>query len=91
VHDIYQGSCPTLKKVILGSLMMWHLRAVPTEAGECHCELELSFPTRIREEARRHGRNREVRDWQGKLARLLREGPSGLSEVEIERFIKPEA
>jgi hypothetical protein len=69
--------------------MMWHLRAVPTEAGECHCKLELFFPQRIREEAR-HTRSRGARDWQGKLARLLREGPSGLSEVEIETIIKPE-
>ncbi|KAF8528722.1 hypothetical protein JB92DRAFT_2825956 [Gautieria morchelliformis] len=36
VHSIYQWSCPTLKTVIFGPLMVWHLGAVPTGAGDCH-------------------------------------------------------
>jgi hypothetical protein len=90
VHDIYQGSCPTIKKVFFGQLMVWHLRAVPTGAGECHCELELLSPRTIRGELQRQEMEQQVSDWGGRLARLLREGPSGLSEVEIRRIFKPE-
>ncbi|KAF8515936.1 hypothetical protein JB92DRAFT_2912628 [Gautieria morchelliformis] len=89
VHDIYQGSCPTLKTVIFGPLMMWHLRALPTRAEECHCELELLSPRTIRMKLQRLDTGQQVCDWKGRLARLLREGPSGLSELEIGRIIKP--
>ncbi|KAF8490206.1 hypothetical protein JB92DRAFT_1334317 [Gautieria morchelliformis] len=93
VHDIYQGCCPTLKQVVFGPLMVWHLRALSTRAGECHCELELLSLERIRGlvQMRMSDPEQQVCDWQGRLARLLREGPSGLSEVEIGRIIKPEA
>jgi hypothetical protein len=91
VHDIYQRSCPTLKEVIFGPLMIWHLHAVPAGAGECHCDLELLSPRTIRTNLRRQARGKQVCDWRGRLARLLREGPSALSKVEIERIVKSEA
>ncbi|KAF8515942.1 hypothetical protein JB92DRAFT_2912637 [Gautieria morchelliformis] len=90
VHDIFQ-CCPTLKQVVFDRLMVWHLRALPTRAGECHCELELLSPRMIRRELQRLGTGQQVCDWQGRLARLLREGPSGLSEVDIGGIVKPEA
>ncbi|KAF8515943.1 hypothetical protein JB92DRAFT_2912638 [Gautieria morchelliformis] len=87
VHYIYQGCCPTLKQVLFGSAMMWHLRALPARAGECHCKLELISPRTIRTKLQRLDTVQRVSDWQGRIARLLREGPSGLSEVEIERIV----
>ncbi|KAF8471545.1 hypothetical protein JB92DRAFT_3102629 [Gautieria morchelliformis] len=89
VHDVYQGSCPTLKTVLFGPLMVWHLHALPMRAGECHCELELLSPRTIRTRLQRLGTGRQVCDWRGTLVRLLREGPSGLSELETEEIIKP--
>ncbi|KAF8523586.1 hypothetical protein JB92DRAFT_2884120 [Gautieria morchelliformis] len=90
VHDMYQACCPTLEKVVFGLLMVWHLRAFPTKAGECHCELELLSPRTIRRRLQSQNLEQLVYDWQGRLARLLREAPPGLSEVEIGRIIEPE-
>jgi hypothetical protein len=90
VHDIYQRKCPTLQEVIFGPLMVWHLRAVPTGAVECHCELEMLSPRKIRRGLRSQ-MEEQVCDWRGTLARLLREEPSKFSEMEIGRIVKPEA
>ncbi|KAF8455804.1 hypothetical protein JB92DRAFT_155449 [Gautieria morchelliformis] len=48
VHDIFQRNCPTLKTVIFGPWLIWHLRKLPARAEECHCEPELLslFPFR---------------------------------------------
>jgi hypothetical protein len=91
VHSIHVGSCPTLKKVIFSPLMVWYLRAVPTGAGECHCERELLSPRTIRAKLQKQVMKRQACDWKGRLAHLLREAPSALSEVEVERIVKPEA
>jgi F-box-like len=90
VHDMYRGSCPTLKSVRFGPpMMVWHLHAVPMEARECHCELELLSPRMICGELRRQKMAVRVCDWQGKLARLLREESPRLSELEIGKIFTP--
>jgi hypothetical protein len=90
VHDTYQANCPTLETVVFGPLMVWHLRAVPTNAGECHCDLELLSSRVIYDQLRClvEERSRAVCDWKGKLARLLREGLWGFPEMDMKRLFK---
>lgn len=89
VHHEYQECCPTLRTVVFGSFMAWHL---PAESEECHCGLELLSSRMICQNLRRLKKMRNpdpVFDWEGKLACLLSEGPLGLSEKDIKRIIKP--
>jgi hypothetical protein len=90
VHRVHQECCPTIKMVVMGQLMVWHLRDQPVHGPECHCDLELLSPRLIRRRMEEVvGRDNDtVCDWRGTLVRLLREDPELLSSKDIERNIE---
>ncbi|KAF8524429.1 hypothetical protein JB92DRAFT_3140511 [Gautieria morchelliformis] len=79
-HDfvhIYQEKCPSLKTVVFGSLMVWHLRSVTT-IMECGWELELLSPWVIQKRVHHISKFdelkpelKQVHDWKSKMAGLL--------------------
>ena len=84
VHRAFHEYCPTLSSVFFSPLMAWHLRTPSPRMGECHCELELLWPTCIRDELRGWQGNlinnpNRIRDWKGKIADLFDGAPSGFS------------
>ncbi|KAF8485557.1 hypothetical protein JB92DRAFT_3131203 [Gautieria morchelliformis] len=77
VH-VYQENCPSLKTIVFGSLMVWHLRRLTIEV--CRWELELLSPRLIQEKLQDLSENdlERVRDWEGKMACLLSQEPLAL-------------
>ena len=89
VHRAFHEYCPTLSSVFFSPLMAWHLRAPSPRMAECHCELELLWPTYIRDELRgvwRFHYPKRVRDWKGKIADLFDEAP-GLVSLELPQCV----
>ncbi|KAF8515940.1 hypothetical protein JB92DRAFT_38410 [Gautieria morchelliformis] len=83
VHRVYQEFCPTLETVVIGPMMVWHLRDEPVHGPECHCQLELLSPTLIHHHIRHLTDHPQYNvyyrasdhEWNGTLARVLRERP----------------
>jgi hypothetical protein len=91
VHRVFQDSCRTLVRVVLGPWMVWHLRTPCLKLGECHCELELLSPSGIRQALQRltqSGYPKLVRDWKGKMADVFSGEPLGLDE-DVQRILMP--
>ncbi|KAF8515948.1 hypothetical protein JB92DRAFT_2912647 [Gautieria morchelliformis] len=91
VHSVFQESCPTLKTIVFGPLMVWHLHTPPMGIGECQCELELLSPGMIRQQLRVLAQEKDpqrVRDWKGKIACVVNERRSGLRGIDMERIFK---
>ncbi|KAF8527326.1 hypothetical protein JB92DRAFT_2866867 [Gautieria morchelliformis] len=97
VHHVYQNFCPTLETVVIGPMMVWHLRDRPVHGPKCHCDLELLSPRLIRQHIGHLTNNpppkRKARDWKGTLARVLREEPpiSGMNMNNPDKVLEPPA
>ncbi|KAF8531176.1 hypothetical protein JB92DRAFT_3092483 [Gautieria morchelliformis] len=87
-HDfIHLVARPTLRTIVIGPWMAWHVRAHPMGIRACSCELEILSPTELCTELRflawtRQSRRPtwQLRDWYGKVAGAFSEELLGMDE-----------